>query len=291
MKYIFSLILMLVLAYSASANPGIEGINSLDGQGRRTGYWIINGSMKPTPGFSTEQIIEEGNYLANKKQGLWKRYYATGKLQSEITYKNNIPNGPYSTYYPTGILEERGDWSYNKNIGNFERYHPNGVKSQAFIFDNSGVRNGPQYYYHENGKTELEVAIVNGREEGIMKRYYANGDLKETKGFSGGKLNDGSIKAYTMVAKNVVLDEDNGVTEKHSLTSAEDKPNLALFKATGDNILYNKDRLISQKGYFKNGRLWNGRWYRYDSNGLLEQIEVYKNGKFLGLAPLEESEN
>ena len=290
MKYISSLVLMLIMACSVSANTGIDEINALDDQGRRTGYWIINGSMKPTPGFASEQVIEEGNYQANKKQGLWKRYYSSGKLQSEITYKDNIPNGPYSTYFPTGVLEERGNWSYNKNIGDFERYHPNGVKSQAFIFDNNGVRNGTQFYYHENGKPELVVDIINGREEGIMKRYFANGDLKETKDFSGGKLKDGTIKNYDMVAKKVELKEDLGVPDKRSATVVEDKPNLAIFKETGDNILYNNDKLISQKGYFKNGRLWNGRWYRYDSNGLLEQIEVYKNGKFIGLAPLEEAE-
>lgn len=288
-KCISSLFMLLFLAISVSSLASAEDVNALDAQGRRTGYWIIKGSMKPTQGYATDQVIEEGGYEANKKQGLWKRYHTNGKLQSEITYQNNIPNGPYNTYYKTGILEERGTWSYNKNIDDFERFHPNGVRSQAFYFDKNGVRNGTQYYYHENGKQELVVDIVNGREEGVMKRYYPNGDLKETKEFIGGKMNEATVKTFKMVAENVVLEEHVAVEPKPSPVVKEDKPNLSLFKATGDNILYNKDKLISQKGYFKNGRLWNGRWYRYDDNGILEQIEVYKSGKLVGYAPLEEA--
>jgi len=290
MKCISSLVLLLSLAGTISANIDADDINALDAQGRRTGYWIINGSMKPTPGFASEQVIEEGDYLSNKKQGLWKRYYSNGKIQSEITYKDNIPNGPYSTYYPSGINEEKGTWSYNKNIGIFARYHSNGAKSQAFVFDDNGVRNGQQFYYHENGKTELEVYIRNGMEEGIMRRYYANGDIQETKDYTGGKLKEGSIQEFTMVTKQVQVKEEIAVANKQSSSVSEDKPNISVFNHTGDNILYNKDRLISQKGYFKNGRLWDGKWYSYSPDGILEQIEVYRDGKFIGLAPLVEAD-
>jgi hypothetical protein len=102
-KCISSLFMLLFLAISVSSLASAEDVNALDAQGRRTGYWIIKGSMKPTQGYATDQVIEEGGYEANKKQGLWKRYHTNGKLQSEITYQNNIPNGPYNTYYKTGI--------------------------------------------------------------------------------------------------------------------------------------------------------------------------------------------
>ncbi|MBL4651402.1 MAG: hypothetical protein JKY53_00855 [Flavobacteriales bacterium] len=52
--------------------------------------------------------------------------------------------------------------------------------------------------------------------------------------------------------------------------------------------MYNKNRQISQKGEFRGGRLVDGKWYRYDENGLLNSIEIYKNGKYIGDAQIED---
>jgi antitoxin component YwqK of YwqJK toxin-antitoxin module len=282
---VLSAFMVCSLLYSEQAN---DITNSVDAEGKRIGYWIITGAIKPTQGFKPEQVIEEGAYISNKKNGLWKRYYPNGKLISEITYANNVPNGPYKTYYKTGILEEQGNWSFNKNIGEFKRYHPNGIISQEFKFNNSGIRNGLQKYYHENGQIELEVSITNGKEEGLLKRYYPNGDIKETKQFEGGSMASGSINTYAMKKPYVKVDETPAVPIRTTKTVDNDIPNVAVFKDTGNNTLYNRDRQVTQSGYFKNGRLWNGKWNKYDSNGLLESIEVYKEGKFIGNAPLEE---
>ena len=35
-------------------------------------------------------------------------------------------------------------------------------------------------------------------------------------------------------------------------------------------------------GAFKSGKLWTGKHYIYDENGLLERIDVYKEGAFSG---------
>lgn len=278
----------IFLGISVFAEQSSDELNALDDQGRKTGYWIIDGNLRPTKGYTPEQVIEEGNYQANKKQGLWKRYFPNGKILSEITYDRNIPNGPYKTYYPTGKLEEQGNWSFNKNTGDFKRFHPNGQVSQDFTFNDNGIRNGVQKYYHENGQLELEVDIVMGKEEGTLKRYYANGDLKETKEFKSGTMDAGSINTYAMKKPKVVVEESPSVPKKSSTVVKADKPNISVFNQTGNNTLYNKDRQVSQTGYFKGGRLWNGKWYRYDRNGILESIEVYKEGRFIGHAPVQE---
>lgn len=281
-------ILLLCCSLISVEAQSSDALNAMDENGRRTGYWVINGSMKPTQGFSPEQVIEEGNYTASKKQGLWKRYYPSGVLQSEITYASSIPNGPYKTYYTDGVIEEVGNWKFNKNIGSFKRFHPNGKTSQAFEFSDNGLRNGEQKYFHENGVVELEVRVVNGKENGRMTRYFANGEIKEVKDFNEGVMADGTLHTYSMKKPKVTVKETPAVTEKVAPIVKEDKPNIAVFKATGKNTLYNKDLQVSQIGYFKNGRLWNGRWNKYDSNGILEAIEVYKDGKFAGHALLED---
>lgn len=270
----------------------LNDVNKVDEMGRKIGYWIIDGSMKPTKGYGPQAVIEEGTFISNKRQGLWKRYYPDGTLKSEITYKNNIPSGPYTTYYASGVKEEEGNWKLNRNTGDFHRYHPNGVKSQEFVFDQNGIRNGVQKYFHDNGEPELVVEIVAGREEGTMSRYYRNGELKETKDFQGGNLLTGTTKTFdkvsTLTRQAPPAQEETKVKESTRVSNTEHKPNVELFKRTGRNTLYNKDRLISQVGYFKEGRLWDGKWYRYDVNGLLESIEVYREGVLIGYAPLLE---
>ena len=101
-------------------------------------------------------------------------------------------------------------------------------------------------------------------------------------------MNNSGGKCCIPAAPAVKLKETPAVSEKSSPIVKEDKPNIHVFKDTGKNTLYNKDLQVSQSGYFKNGRLWIGRWYRYDNNGILESIEVYKDGKLAGYAPFEE---
>ena len=44
-------------------------------------------------------------------------------------------------------------------------------------------------------------------------------------------------------------------------------------------MLYKNDELF-QVGKFQNGRLLEGKFYKYDSDGLLLKIEIYKGGKY-----------
>ncbi len=289
-RWVVALIFTLIGSLTAATFSDVIS-NAFDENGRKTGYWVIDGSIKKMPGYGPDQIIEEGNYIANKKEGLWKRYFANGNIQSEITFIHNIPNGYYKTYFDNGNIEEEGNWVNNRNTGNFTRYYPNGMVAQEFRFTEGGLRDGVQKYYYENGQMELLVNIKKGKEDGKMVRYYPNGDIKEEVKFDEGSVKEGSRKKFIMNQPEEKVKETKVVPEIVSkpVEGAKEKPNLAVFNSTGTNTLYNKNKLISQKGYFKNGRLWNGKRYKYDDNGLLEAIEIYKKGKFIGYGVIDES--
>ncbi len=55
----------------------------------------------------------------------------------------------------------------------------------------------------------------------------------------------------------------------------------------GYNKLYNVNKQISEDGEFKGGKLLNGKKYIYDKNGLLDKIEIYKSGKYVGDAQID----
>jgi antitoxin component YwqK of YwqJK toxin-antitoxin module len=284
------------LSCDAFSQPnGGDTINFVDDAGKKQGYWIIFGTDKPTSGYAGDQKVEEGAYLSSRKTGPWKRYYPNDNLKSIINYVNNRPNGDYITYYETGKIEEEGNWTNNRNTGTFKRFHKNGNVAQDFVFNETGKRDGVQKYYHENGQLEVEVNIAQGKEEGQMRRFYANGDLKEEKFFNGGVLDQASVKTYEPKQPLAAVVEEPDVEARTTEVNTVDvvnpgsKPVKGLRGVPdGYNKLYNKNRAISQDGYFKNGKLLDGKWYRYDDNGILEAIEIYKNGKYIGDGVIED---
>lgn len=122
-----------------------DTLNQTDENGLKQGYWIISSEMKPEKGYPKGTRIEEGIYLDDRKNGLWKKYHKDGKTVRLIgTYKNNRPGGEYWKFYPSGVLMEHGFfWSPSLSKGThqskvhvFERYYKSGCL-QTIVSDTS----------------------------------------------------------------------------------------------------------------------------------------------------------
>ncbi|HYG53261.1 MAG TPA: hypothetical protein VD905_20315, partial [Flavobacteriales bacterium] len=55
----------------------------------------------------------------------------------------------------------------------------------------------------------------------------------------------------------------------------------------GYQKIYNTRKKILMDGEFKNKKLYNGKLYKYDKNGLILKVEIYKNGKYFADEQLE----
>lgn len=277
--------LLLLLAPSL-----IRSQNQTNAEGRRHGAWVLKGADVGKPGYAPDAKVEEGTFDNGRKVGMWKTYYPSGKLKSEINHEAGRPKGPYKTYYENGKVEEEGNWELNKQTGSFKRYYENGQVSQQFTFDEGGKRNGPQTYFHENGKVMIEGNWAGGKENGEVKEYYEDGSLKSVRVFNGGAMDESKStfkepptpQVAVKAAPEPVKDESDKVKATVKVAEAEAKPNIGFFDGNGQHTLYNKNRQIAQKGEFKNGRLWDGKLYKYDANGILNNIEVYQGGKYVG---------
>jgi len=288
----YSIAVVTIMATSLAVYTNYSK-NVVDETGKRQGYWVITGNMINDPAFSSNSVVEEGNYTNDLKTGIWKKYYPSGELRSEIAFLNNKPNGTYTLYYQNGVIEEKGSWSRNKNTGEFERNYKNGNPHQRFQFSDSGKRNGAQTYYHENGKIALEVNIVNGKETGVMKRYNEKGTLQEEKTFADGIFVEGSTKSYSSKPKVYIpepaeIEDNSDVSAKPKPVEKETTNSAHHFKPNGHNILYDQNNNISQSGIFKEGRLWNGKWFKYNRDGILLRVDIYRGGKFIGHGLLEQ---
>lgn len=288
---VFALVVIFLgQAPRAQANGGqVDTLNALDDLGRRQGWWRITAPKEDKPGFTDGQLIEEGRYNNSKRIGLWRRFWPNGKLMSEINYRMGRPQGDYKTYYPDGKIEEQGTWDLDRNTGIFKRWHPNGQLAQDFLFNEHGVRDGTQKYYHENGQLEVEVSIREGKEDGMLKRYYANGDLQQVAQFSGGVINEANSKYIRPVHK-VEAPKPDASAKPAPERKADEVTNAVSFRENGFNTLYDRQLRLSQQGEFKGGKLWNGKYYRYNASGELYRIEVYQDGRFAGTAQITEED-
>ena len=265
--------------FYSQTNNGGDSINKVVSN-KREGKWVIYGKDQSNSKFSASQKVEEGIYESGRRTGLWIKYYPNGNKKSEIFYKKGRPNGKFKLYYENGNVEEEGEWKNRLYSGSFKRYYEDGTLEQEKTFDENGKAKGKVTYYYANGKKELEFSTANGKEIGKATRYYPNGDIKEVISFDDGEMV--KIEDKKMVSTPVKVGTGIKVKEKSSPT-AQGKVNKAQSDVKdGYAKRFNDNGDILMDGEFKKGKLWNGKWYKYDSNGLLDKIEVYKDGKYVG---------
>ena len=76
--------------------------------------------------------------------------------------------------------------------------------------------------------------------------------------------------------------EAEGIFAEGEINKAAEQQSHGLIIKDGYHKTYNENKDILMDGEFKGGKLWEGKHYIYDENGLLEKIEVYKEGKYAG---------
>jgi len=293
MKYIILSLSILIGVQFSNAQSfelnGTDTINKVDINRKRQGYWMVKAKPPKFREYPTGNLVEEGNYKNSRKEAIWKKYFPNKKLKSEIFYKGSRPFGKYTLYYENGNVEEAGNWARSKNTGDFKRYHPNGKVAQEFTFTESGKRTGKQVYYYPNGKVRLEGTWSEGLETGEQKEYFENGDLMSVKNFNGGNMDPASFETYApKTAQKDALDNLIDAGEEMTVKVAKDEaPNQGGFDGNGYKKLYNKDRHIAKDGTFKNYRLMDGKQYKYDENGLMTRVMIFKAGRYVGDGVIE----
>lgn len=283
-------ILALFLVLSTISSAQARDLNRKDQTGLRQGYWVITGEMTGNRQYSPSAKVEEGYYKDDRREGVWKKYHPNGKLRSEINFIAGRPHGAYTTYYPNGQTEEKGNWEDNQNTGEFKRFYPNGKPQQHFFFTDSGKRNGTQYYFHENGNPSLIVDIANGKESGQYKRFASDGKLVEDRTFENGKVKVTHVQDHQKPQEQYAKPDEYNKSIGKEAVVVKDKPNSAtVFQPNGYNTLYDENGSVAQSGEFRDGRLYNGKWYRYSSAGILVKIDLYRKGRYIGEGITEEN--
>lgn len=156
--------------------------NMVDVNGMRQGYWKITAALKKLGSpWQPTQIIQEGNYIDSKPEGVWISYHQTGTKSGEVAYKAGRRNGITKYFAKNGSI----------------------ISSSEFV---DGKRNGLMTTYYPDGKVWAEYHWSGGEIVGNMKTYYPSGKLYEDGTWANGWFigdytiynEDGSVKRVAL---------------------------------------------------------------------------------------------
>ena len=269
---------LLAIAHAGVDNGDQGGLNQVV-DGKKQGKWVYFGKDRPTAGYPSDGKIEEGEYRDNRKEGVWIKYHNDGetpKLKGK--YINNRPSGPYVKYHANGMIKEQGTFNRNKYYDSLKRFNSSGGLVYEANYNDGGKEQGTVKYFYDNGQEEFVYNSVDGIATGKATRYFENGDIKEVIYYGV----DGSVEKSEqrdMVSPPVTLVD---VEASHEQAPRIDQPRTkgSAFKPNGYNKVYNSDDEIWQDGEFRVGRLWDGKVYEYDADGILLKVKVFKKGVY-----------
>ena len=280
---LFTILFLTSFVYSAEirtySNLNLieeEPKNITDVNGKKQGPWLYLGKDKPEKGYPEEGKIEEGSYLDDHKNGIWTKYHKDGVTPRLVgTYVHGRAKGEYTKTFENGQVKETGTRGNKKMTGTLKRYFENGQISQEKNFNELGKEEGTQKMYYPNGQVWLEYETKNGVKTGKQTRYTETGEIKQVIIYAeDGKITSKEEKEVKeSVAKKLEV-TGSGPTGVGKDTNG--KP----FDKNGFNKTYNTDKELEMDGKFRNGKLWDGKLYKYDSDGILLKIEIWKLGKY-----------
>jgi antitoxin component YwqK of YwqJK toxin-antitoxin module len=250
----------------------------IDAAGLKQGYFIIYGRDVPEKTeYPLDGKVEEGAYKDNKKTGEWIIYHTDGATpRLKGNFADGRPSGPYTKFDVTGAKTESGTFIKGKQSGSFTTYHENGAVAQQKTFNAEGKAEGTVSFFHENGKPQFVFTAVNGVPTGEATRYWEDGSVKEILTYSG--------TGEVLSTKVVNADPPTNATAEKGSGGPRGTDGILrdgnAFESDGYNKIYNKAEELWMDGQFRSGRLWDGKLYKYDSDGILLNIEIWKNGAY-----------
>ena len=244
--------------------------------GLKQGHWCFYGKDMPEKGYPDDGKVEEGTFKDSKKNGEWIMYHKDGKTpRTKGMFENGRPKGAYEKYNEGGVKIEEGTFSNGKQSGTFKRYYDDGTIAQEKTFNAEGKEEGKVTLYHPNGQPEFVYTKSNGVTTGSATRYNEDGSVKQEIVYGA----DGTVQS----TKDVNIKETSTTTTTGSggpSGSSGKTKDGKKFQSDGYNKVYNEDDELWMDGTFKSGKLWEGKLYKYDSDGILLKIEIWKNGAY-----------
>lgn len=263
LKFVLTFFVSGFLLFPTSDKQDKNATNNYDKNGKKSGKWLYFGKDIPQANYPDENLVMEGEYKEGKREGTWRKYHKDGKTLLFVgDYQNNKPHGRFKKFNSDGFLTETGNFYSGKYNGLISKYYDNGFIMYKGEFY-QGIENGEFSHYDKSGKVELSYHSYNG----VVSKEMRNNEVN----------NNEAIKSLQQPTKVTEAKADENTTNLAPLI-ANPRVKNGSFNANGYNKIYNDKDDILQDGTFKNGRLFDGKLYQYDNDGILFKVKIYKNG-------------
>ena len=170
--------LLLFIAFCFLFNESFAQ-NKLDASGRKSGKWVFKGKDHPSSNYADNSIVEEGNFINGRKEGIWLRYHKDGKTPKlKGNYRNNRPEGFYIRYHRNSKKMEEATFIQNKYKGNCIRRTPTGhIKNPyygRYDFRNLCTHHACAVRCVIKQVTPVQTGAAHWRDSGCTWRHPAN---------------------------------------------------------------------------------------------------------------------
>jgi antitoxin component YwqK of YwqJK toxin-antitoxin module len=238
---------------------------------------------------TNNNIFSKGNYLNDKKDGIWVTYNFKGTLAKIETFKNGKKDGITINIDDNGYY--KGEVNYHNDLLNgVSRTYAVGGRLMSEIYYKNGILNGPKKtYYESNSKIQEETNYLNGQRDSITKWYDTNGKLIAEYSYKNGKF-EGVNKTYSangnvLVEETYVNNVQNGqykeyfdiepVVSQNTTSKDTDKKENVVSK---ENVSLKTTTVkLKVSGNYLNGKK-EGKWLEYDDKGAVIKTTTYKDG-------------
>ena len=187
MRNVVSVIILIVLSFTAAAQPGKEfpkgekgkDYNALNSEGKREGTWIRVYGSNP------KVMYYKGQFKNGVPYGEFEFYQSNGKLMSKVNHLQDSTLNEVTNFHEDGkSILSSGRYEGKKIDGNWKRlkegkwtfYNDGGLLVRTEEYHNDEL-NGPSLTYFENGQISFERNFLNGFLNGHCIEYSPQGKV------------------------------------------------------------------------------------------------------------------
>ncbi|WP_157496456.1 toxin-antitoxin system YwqK family antitoxin [Flavobacterium gelidilacus] len=104
------------------------------------------------------------------------QFYLNSVKAESIAYRNGIQNGLFQKWFDTGKISFEANYKNGLLDGKSYTWWKNNNKRSESNYAN-GISQGVQKQWYQSGAIFKEITLVNGKEEGLQKAYRENGKI------------------------------------------------------------------------------------------------------------------
>ena len=115
-------------------------------------------------------------------------HYSNGKLKAIYSYNDKgLLDGVVKKYYPNGVLNSEATYKNDVREGILKKYDQNGYLVVVANFKDDKL-DGLVNNFYNNGKLRREANFKDDKNEGMEKEYYEDGNLKQASNYAYDKI-------------------------------------------------------------------------------------------------------